>query len=570
MSRKKWTARKNHPHLIAILTVLALLFGAGVATLGTATPAVASSCGDVLVQGKDWMGGAGVDVHSNGAYMNTGTGCANNDTEVYNLNATPPIYGFGWQCVELANRLYATKGWYSKLTIPSTYGGQSTNYGAKWLYTLAADGYYKGLTAHANGSGYVPIPGDMIVHSNGTYGHVTIVSAVNGNGTLTAVDQNRSSTGWETYSWNATTGTVSMSGATISGFVHADANNASSGGGSNPVYHNPASDFDGNRNADLSLTAKRSDGFADSRVWLSTGYQYLDAGVWRGLDGYGFDGITPLVADVNGDGYADYIFVTNEGINGVKVWVCLSTGSGLTTPQAWWNSAGYSYSNIKFNIGDLTGDGKAELVMTAKRSDGFADIRVLLSSGTSFQDAGVWRGLDGYGFDGITPLVADVTGDKKADVVFLTNEGANGIKAYAVASTGTGLGTPALWWTGTGYGYNGIKASTGDVDNNGASDLVLTAQRADGYADVLVLLSTWQGFMSPQKWLDLSGYGWSGIKPFSADTDGDAKADYIFVTNEGANGIKAYVAKSNASTLLSPSLFSSGGYSFSDIKVAVN
>src|SRR6266511_4045174 len=51
-------------------------------------------CGDVQVAGKDWLGGQGVDVRSNGAYQTKSTSCAYDDREVYDIKANPPIYGF--------------------------------------------------------------------------------------------------------------------------------------------------------------------------------------------------------------------------------------------------------------------------------------------------------------------------------------------------------------------------------------------------------------------------------------------------------------------------------------------
>src|SRR6266511_2812325 len=87
-------------------------------------------CGDVQVAGKDWLGGQGVDVRSNGAYQTKSTSCAYDDREVYDLKANPPIYGFGWQCVELVNRLYATKGWFPRLWLGPETGSRAKYFSA--------------------------------------------------------------------------------------------------------------------------------------------------------------------------------------------------------------------------------------------------------------------------------------------------------------------------------------------------------------------------------------------------------------------------------------------------------
>ena len=205
--------------------IAAVAVGGGVATAMTGpvspwhrTANDSSTCGTVVVAGDTWLAGTGVDVHSNGDLRGSGTSCAHNDTEVYDLSADPPIFGFGWQCVELVNRLYATKGWYPRLTL-----GPETNYGAKWLFTYAETGKYPGLTAHPNGSGYTPVPGDMIVHSNGDYGHVAVVDAIDGD-VLRAVEQNRSPGGRSEYRYDAGTGAITQDGATVSGYIHATKN----------------------------------------------------------------------------------------------------------------------------------------------------------------------------------------------------------------------------------------------------------------------------------------------------------------------------------------------------------
>jgi hypothetical protein len=57
---------------------------------------------------------------------------------------------------------------------------------------------------------------------------------------------------------------------------------------------------------------------------------------------------------------------------------------------------------------------------------------------------------------GITAMVADVTADGKADCTFLAN-GGTASPVHVGPSTGASFGIPQLWWTGNGYGYNGIK-----------------------------------------------------------------------------------------------------------------
>jgi CHAP domain len=118
------------------------------------------SYGSVMVPAAAWFGGHGVDVVSNG-YADNLTG--------------------HWQCVELVNRFLTSEHFG-----PAIYGN------ANQLYGDAPSNYYD---HHPNGSGYVPVPGDIIVLGAGTqFGHVVVVDQVV-SGTVYVVEQNASASG---------------------------------------------------------------------------------------------------------------------------------------------------------------------------------------------------------------------------------------------------------------------------------------------------------------------------------------------------------------------------------------
>ena len=126
--------------------------------------------GTVLIPGNQWLGGAGVDVFSNGLI-----GC-------YNGCRNVTRYGIAYQCVELVQRLIVSKGW-----SPKVWGD------AYQIYANASSQYFD---KHANGSGYRPVPGDVIVWRGGYggLGHVAVVEWV-GDGRLGWVEQNSSASG---------------------------------------------------------------------------------------------------------------------------------------------------------------------------------------------------------------------------------------------------------------------------------------------------------------------------------------------------------------------------------------
>ncbi len=196
--------------MLAAAAVLACLGGAislvapaaSAATTASALPS-ATQCsgpGDFGAQylGSAWPGGfTGVPVYSNGS--------ATYVSNCYNFVTTPSgksvESGMEWQCVELVNRLYLTKGW-----ISSTWYGDGDQ-----LYSTASS---VGLTnEQRQGSITYLAPGDVISFTGPiSGGHAAVVSQVNGS-QITLVNQNTSQS--STFS----TGTLSNGSLIMNGWA---------------------------------------------------------------------------------------------------------------------------------------------------------------------------------------------------------------------------------------------------------------------------------------------------------------------------------------------------------------
>jgi FG-GAP-like repeat len=87
-------------------------------------------------------------------------------------------------------------------------------------------------------------------------------------------------------------------------------------------------------------------------------------------------------------------------------------------------------------IGDVTGDGKADLV-AVNNNNAF----VMASTGTRFAAPAPWANAPFYG--NVANVLADVNGDGKLDLVAV-----NTTSIWVAPSTGTTFGTPAMWFLG--------------------------------------------------------------------------------------------------------------------------
>ncbi|MFR9781133.1 FG-GAP repeat domain-containing protein, partial [Micromonospora sp. MS34] len=79
-----------------------------------------------------------------------------------------------------------------------------------------------------------------------------------------------------------------------------------------------------------------------------------------------------VVADFNGDGKAEPALVRDNGNATMSIYRWLSTGSTFTRTTDYVGTGSFALSNVGDRVaaGDVTGDGKADIVMAYQLSDG--------------------------------------------------------------------------------------------------------------------------------------------------------------------------------------------------------
>lgn len=274
----------------------------------------------------------------------------------------------------------------------------------------------------------------------------------------------------------------------------------------------------------------------------------------EGLPKDGFWKSTPLVADVNRDGFAD-IVVHPRLAKGPRV--LLGNGKGQWTDS----SRGLEMERScggGMQLADVNRDGHLDLVV----ADHCAAVFVFLGDGkggwtsvtqglsTEFSRSKVALDRDPGGFKGTEAVaVGDVDGDGMLDLVVSSTDN-GGLTVYL------GDGTGRNWRERKNAGLpNGEHSDPGDAYFGGwAFDLELRDMNGDGRLDVVASYYT-----GPRVWL---GDGTGGFKDGSqglvrtslggiygrlatGDLNGDGRPDLVIANN--VNGAEAYQQKADGS-----------------------
>ncbi len=190
-----------------------------------------------------------------------------------------------------------------------------------------------------------------------------------------------------------------------------------------------------------------------------------------------FGGVRPVVADFNGDGVLDLAVGTGPGtLAEVKV-IDGATGSVIFNVFPFDSFTGGVFAAA----GDVNGDGNADLVITPDQTGG---PRVLIYRGGDFMRVASFLGIDDPSFrGGARAALGDLNGDGAAEVVISAGfSGGPRISIFDGASLMQGLYVHPI---GDFYAFdqslrNGAFIAVGDVNGDGTNDLIFGAGPGGG------------------------------------------------------------------------------------------
>ena len=240
------------------------------------------------------------------------------------------------------------------------------------------------------------------------------------------------------------------------------------------------------------------------------------------------------VADVDGDGKADLVSVEPEGNGKYRYQVGFSGTSGLVSS---WKTVltGRDLPNA-IAVRDLTGDGKADIV--AVESEGAGKYRYMLGISNGAEISSWSSILTGMGLPTRMDL-GDFSGDGKADIVAFEPDGSGKYRIMRGLSSGSGISSWSQVLGGLSYPQ---KAAVGDLTGDGKADVVAVESQGGGQYRYMLGkssgsgISSWSSILSNMAYAEFMDLG---------DFNADGKADVVSVENQGNGQFRFMLGISN-------------------------
>jgi hypothetical protein len=284
------------------------------------------------------------------------------------------------------------------------------------------------------------------------------------------------------------------------------------------------------------------DGFTDL-LWIYTPLNTAPMELWLGNGDGTFvnftgvntsvNGYVPFLADFNGDGLSDILWVQNDGYGRstgqLILWI--SKGDGTFVVNS--NPGGLNGSSLAGyipNIADFNGDGIADILWVQSDTNGLsagAQVLWLGQGNGSFTVVSNLGGLNGT-VVGYVPYIGDFNGDGKADVLWDSRSPgdsrstgtrvlwlSDGVPADLVTSVTSGLGaTTAITYKSitdsTAY-TKGNTATDPTVDVQAAMEVVARVDKSNGVGGTVSMTYTYAGAQ-----MDNNGRGFLGFRQMTA------------------------------------------------------
>ncbi|MEE9269031.1 MAG: FG-GAP-like repeat-containing protein [Candidatus Krumholzibacteria bacterium] len=321
-----------------------------------------------------------------------------------------------------------------------------------------------------------------------------------------------------------------------------------------------AGDVNGDGFADFIMAAPLyDDDFLDEgRVYVYMGRAagLMDTPFWKlsgGQPGAQFGYAVSWAGDVNGDGLDDVLvsapFADSGQQDEGRVYLYLGEPAGLSLIPAWameLDQDGAWFGSSVAAAGDVNGDGYSDVIIGAVRYDsGETDqgaAFVYTGSPQGLSGRPVWVGVGeqpGAAFAQAVGTAGDVNGDGFSDIIvgasdYGSHSGLPDGRAYVYLGSASGVETEPYWQAtvGSGTRFGFAVATTGDVNDDGLSDIIVGAKPAPQFgvakSFAFVFFSSDSGFASTPDWAaSTEANHVSPAVATAGDVNGDGLSDVL-------------------------------------------
>jgi len=188
-------------------------------------------------------------------------------------------------------------------------------------------------------------------------------------------------------------------------------------------------------------------------------------------------------ADVNGDGVQDLI--VGAGVGGGPRLVILDGASSYQTVLADWMAFDESFrGGISIGTGDVNGDGITDIVVGAGAGGG-PHVKIFSFANSQIVTIGEFMAYSTDFSGGVNVAVGDLDGDGRAEIVTGAGEGGG---SHVRIIDGRSLATVREFFAYDGAFLSGVNVAIGDVTGDGNADIITSPGAGAG-----PLVRVWNG-----------------------------------------------------------------------------
>ena len=280
-----------------------------------------------------------------------------------------------------------------------------------------------------------------------------------------------------------------------------------------------SSDVDGDRRDDLVWMRRTGPEEGRIKVARSNGVDYADPEDWyAGTTKASLDDAVLLSGDFNGDERRDVaILATAQGGGHASVFVFKRiAGGGFNEPAKWWSGPLDLDHVTAAWAGDVSGDGRADLIVREDPESGGIRVKIALANRTS---SGLGELKTRFSDDTLRPSRArivpgDADRDGREDLFLVTRNGGAGHVDRLKARPAGVLVRSVLWKAPKDdpIDIRSTRLGVADVDYDGLTDLLLFQKDGTG-TRIRVLKSRYDSMVQAPS-IALPSIEWEGLRPY--------------------------------------------------------